>query len=519
MRRSVILLLLLFLMTVVGTPLATAQEARRPTPPEKPAEKPAVEKKPLIPTEDKLSVTQHTVRLADGQVLRYTATAGHYVLRDEDGTPKTAIFFIAYTRDDVTDKSRRPITFAFNGGPGSSSVWLHMGAFGPRRVRMTDEGAALPPPGSYADNPYTLLDVTDLVFIDPTTTGYSRAEPGQEAKQFHAYEADIESVGEFIRLYTTRFQRWTSPKYLAGESYGTTRAAGLVRYLQDRHGMYFNGVILVSSILNFQTARFDVGNDLPYILFLPTYTATAWYHKKLPADLQADLRRALEEAQRFAETDYTLALMKGDDLPEAERRDIAARLARYTGLSEDYIQKSNLRVPIFRFVKELLRDRRLTVGRLDTRFTGMDRDAAGETFEFDPSYAVIQGAFTAALNHYVRSELKYESDLIYEILTNRVRPWRFEPAENRYLNVAESLRAALTQNPHLRVFVASGYYDLATPFFATDYTLRHMSLEPPLRKNIEVHYYEAGHMMYIHRPSLERLKADLRTFFQRSLGE
>ncbi|HEY7160993.1 MAG TPA: peptidase S10, partial [Acidobacteriota bacterium] len=317
---------------------------------------------------------------------------------------------------------------------------------------------------------------------------------------------------------TTRFKRWSSPKFLIGESYGTTRAANLVNYLQQRHGMYFNGVMLVSSILQMQTARFDVGNDLPYILFLPTYTATAWYHKKLPADLQADLKATLSQVEQFAMNDYTLALMKGKNLTSDEQNNIAEKLSRYTGLSKDYIQRSNLRVPIFHFTKELMRSERKTVGRLDSRFEGIDRDAAGESFEYDPSLAAITGPYTATLNDYVRSELKYESELPYEILTDRVGPWNYGTEnQNRYLNVAEFLRQAINQNPSLKVHVANGFYDLATPFFATKYTFDHLGLEPNLQNNITMSYYEAGHMMYIHKPSLVQLKENLSNFLKSAL--
>jgi carboxypeptidase C (cathepsin A) len=397
-------------------------------------------------------------------------------------------------------------------------VWLHLGLFGPRRVAMAEEGWAPPPPYRLVDNDQSLLDRTDLVFIDPVTTGYSRAVPGEDAKAFHGVRPDVEAVGEFIRLWVTRNRRWASPKILAGESYGTTRAAALAAHLQERHGMYFNGVVLVSSILNFGTARFDPGNDLPYALYLPTYTATAWYHRRLPADLQArELPAVLAEVRRFAQGDYTLALMQGGRLPEAERREIADRLARYTGLSPEYVLGTDLRIQIFRFVKELLRDRRRTVGRLDSRFTGIDRDAAGEGFDFDPSMAAIRGPFSTLLNDYLRRELGYESDLPYEILTDRVRPWSFEEFENRYLDVAEPLREAIAQNPALQIFVANGYYDLATPFFATEYTFDHLGLDPSLTGNVEMGYYQAGHMMYIHRPSLEQLRADLVRFLGKAI--
>lgn len=463
--------------------------------------------------EDSLSVTHHEVTV-DGRTLSYTATAGYLPLREELGKIKARVFFIAYTLDGVDDPSSRPITFTFNGGPGSSSVWLHLGGLGPRRVRMGPEGEAPSPPYDLVPNDGTWLDLTDLVFIDPVTTGFSRAVPDESDDQFHGLREDVESVGQFIRLYATRYSRWNSPKFLAGESYGTTRAAGLAGHLQDRYGMYLNGVVLVSSILNFGTARFDPGNDLPYVLFLPTYTATAWYHQKLPADLQArGLEELLEEVREWAIGGYTLALARGDGLERAAREEVATRLARYTGLSVDYVEANDLRVPIFRFVKELRREDGLTVGRLDSRFTGRDRDDAGEGFDFDPSYAAIYGPFTALLNDYVRRDLEFESDLPYEILTGRVRPWSYASAQNRYVNVAETLRGAMHENEFLRVHVANGYYDLATPFFATEHTFSHMGLDPALRDHITMSYYESGHMMYIREADLGALKDAARAFY------
>jgi carboxypeptidase C (cathepsin A) len=469
---------------------------------------------------EKLSKTQHTV-VINGEEIRYTATAGTLLLKaEEEGDdkdakgekPKASVFFVAYSKDNVDDVIQRPLTFSFNGGPGSSSVWLHLGVLGPRRVEMGDVGHLLPPPYTLVDNEYSLLDVTDLVFIDPVTTGYSRVVPGEKTDQFHSFEKDIESVGEFIRLYTTRFERWKSPKFLIGESYGTTRAAGLSGHLQDRHGMFLNGLMLVSAILNFQTVHFVPGNDLPYILFLPTFTATAWYHKRLPEDLQKDLYSALINVEAFALGDYTLALMKGDALTDDERQEIVDELARYTGLSPEYIEQTNLRPEDHRFVKELHRDQRRTVGRLDSRFLGIDRDAAGENVDHDPSLTAIMGPYTATLNDYVRSELEFESDLPYEILTSRVRPWGYDKHQNQYLNVGETLREAMSKNPHLKVFVANGYYDLATPYFATQFTFNHLGLDPSLRDNISMAFYEAGHMMYVHRPSLAQLKQDLANF-------
>ncbi len=469
--------------------------------------------------EDQIVTTQHTA-VINGQEIRYTVTTGAIVLKEEEEKEgkaegekaKAAVFFIAYTRDDVADVTRRPITFSFNGGPGSSSVWLHLGALGPRRILTDDVGNLLQPPYRLINNAYSILDKSDLVFIDPVSTGFSRAVPGEKPKQFHSFKKDIESVGDFIRLYTTRYQRWTSPKFLIGESYGTARAAGLSGYLQERHGMYLNGIMLISAVLNFQTVRFAPGNDLPYILFLPTYAATAWYHKKLDDALQADLRQTLAEVELFARAEYTLALMQGDELPAAERGQIVQKLARYTGLSPAYIERVNLRPEIHRFVKELRRDEGITVGRLDSRFTGIDRDSAGEHYEFDPSYAVILGPYTAAFNDYARRDLGFESDITYEILNTKVWPWDYSDHQNEYVNVAETLRKAMTMNPHLRVFVGNGYFDLATPYFATQYTFNHMALHPSLKKNISMAYYEAGHMMYTHQPSLAKLKRDLDRF-------
>lgn len=465
---------------------------------------------------EKLLETTHVVTV-NGQDITYTATAGTIILRDDEEKAKASIFFVAYAKDDVENVGKRPVTFSFNGGPGSSSVWMHLGMIGPRRVQMDDagEGAAPPPPYKLIDNEYSILDKTDLVFIDPVSTGYSRSAPGEEAKQFHGLEKDLESVADFIRLYVTRHKRWSSPKYIIGESYGTTRAAGLAGKLQESHGMYLNGIMLISSILNFQTARFNVGNDLPYILFLPTYCATAWYHNLLDDDLQEQgLRKTLDEVEAFAMSDYTLALMKGSTLDEEERSQIVQELVRYTGLSQSYIEATNLRISIHRFVKEILRSEHRTVGRFDSRFKGIDRDAVGEQHEYDPSFVTVQGVYTAMINDYLRSELEFESDLKYEILAGLYRNWDFG-AQNAFVNVGEPLRRAMTQNPYLQVFVANGYYDLATPYFATGYTFNHLDLDPGIQGNISMAYYEAGHMMYAHIASLKKLKQDLDAYFDK----
>jgi carboxypeptidase C (cathepsin A) len=463
------------------------------------------------PPEEKLSQTKHTIQIG-GKDVKYTATAGTMLLKKEDGTATASIFYIAYLKDDVPDAARRPLTFAFNGGPGSSSVWLQLGALGPKRVAMDPDGNALPPPYKLVDNEYSILDLTDLVFIDPVSTGFSRAIPEQDAKNFHGIDGDLESVADFIRLYTTRASRWTSPKFLAGESYGTTRAANLAGYLQQHMGYALNGVVLISAVLNFETISFDRGNDLPYILFLPTYTATAWYHKKLPPDLMTSQSKALEESQQFASHEYALALMKGDAISSEERAQTAQKLARLTGLSAKFVDQSNLRVPIFRFTKELLRDERRTVGRYDSRLEGIDLDPTSENPDYDPSYASVYAPFTAAWNQYARAELKWDSDMPYEILTGRVHPWSWGDYDNRYVNVSDSLRAAMTQNRDLKVFVANGHYDLATPFFATQYTFDHLALDPGLRNHVSMDFFEAGHMMYTYKPALEKLKVDLAKF-------
>lgn len=470
--------------------------------------------------EDDLSISHHSIEI-NGKVLKYTATTGTIVLKEEGKKkgkatgmkPKATIFFVAYTLDDVEDPRERPLTFSFNGGPGSSSVWLHLGVLGPRRVYLDEDGKAPPPPYHLIDNEYSLLDITDLVFIDPVSTGFSRAIPGEKPEEFHNFKKDIESVGDFIRLYTTRYKRWTSPKFLIGESYGTTRAAGLAGYLQAEHGFYLNGLMLVSIVLNFQTIRFGTGNDLPHILFLPTFAAAACYHQRLSDPYQSmPLEQLLSEVVEFAQSDYTLALMQGSTLAAEERERITSQLAAYTGLSEDYIGRTNMRINIHRFTKELLRDQRRTIGRFDGRYSGVDRDAAGEFYEFDPSAKEVDGAFTATLQDYLSRELEFESDVPYRILAHLWEDWSYLEHQNQYVDVAETLRKAISMNPHLKVFVANGYYDLATPFLAAEYTINHLHLEPELYDNVVMAYYEAGHMMYLHRDSLVKLKQDLVDF-------
>jgi len=475
--------------------------------------------------EEAVVTTHHTVTV-DGTDIAYTATAGRIVLKEDDDTKKASFFFTAYTKDGVEDPATRPIVFAFNGGPGSSSVWLHLGVLGPRRVDLDDKGNNTVTPGRLVGNEHTLLTHADLVFIDPISTGFTRAIDKDDERSYHHFEKDIETVGDFIRRYLTRYERWASPKFLAGESYGTTRSAGLAGHLQARYGLFLNGIILISSVLNFQTIALDSkthtfhrGNDLPYVVYLPSYAATAWYHGALDEELQdRELTDLLGEVETFASTDYLVALEAGSRIDEETFSSIAARLARYTGLSETFVRRSDLRIEKFHFMKELLRDRGVTVGRLDSRYLGVDRYDVGSMLEHDPSLDVWMGPYSAMLNDYVRRELNYESDLVYEILNPKVWPWNYENFQNAYADVSETLRDTMTRNPFLKVYVASGWFDLATPYFATEHTIAHLGLEPGLRDNIEVSYFDAGHMMYVHAPSIRRLAADMRSFVERATG-
>ncbi len=467
---------------------------------------------------EKISRTTHSVKIG-GKKIGYTATAGTLLLKKEDDKPEASMFYVAYTKDNAKDLGTRPVTFSFNGGPGSSSVWLHLGVLGPRRVDLNDDGTASPPPYRLVDNEYSLLDKTDLIFIDPVSTGYSRAVPGKDPKKFHGLEKDLESVGEFIRLYITRNRRWSSPKFLIGESYGSMRAAGLAEHLHNRHGMYLNGIMLVSSVIDFQTIRFDRSNNLPYILFLPTYASTAWYHKKLANDLPTDLTDLLAEVEAFALGDYATALLSGASITDDVRNEIASKVSRYTGLSREYVERSNLRINIFRFVKELLRDEKRTIGRFDSRIVGHDRDSAGESPEYDPSYEEVRGPLSATLNDYLRTELEFESDLPYEILTGKVHPWRYDKFKNRYVEVSERLRRTMNKNPSLKVLICAGYFDLATPHLAAVYSANHLAWNPKVRDNISLKFYEGGHMMYFHKPSLIKMKYDLEEFIDNAVSE
>jgi carboxypeptidase C (cathepsin A) len=464
------------------------------------------------------STTQHTIKVGRKK-LHYTATAGQLILKDDSGKQKAQVFFIAYKKKDK-NTAGRPVTFAFNGGPGSSSVWLHFGAIGPKRVRLKEDGSTPPPPAALIDNEFTWLAFTDVVFIDPVGTGYSRALDKKKEKQFFDFKKDIESVGDFIRLYLTRYNRWLSPRFIAGESYGTTRAVGLTKYLHKTHGIDLNGILLVSPVLDFNTIMFNSSNNLSYVLAFPTYTAAAWYHKRLPSK-HMELNETLSEVENWVVNDYVVTLTKGNRLPPAQKEAIASRIANHTGLSQDYILKNNLKIPIGRFRKELFRNEKRVIGRMDARFTGPDTDAAGEASTYDPSLEMLIGIFSSAVNYYVRNDLKFESDIPYRYLNYSVsRAWDWSTGINHgqgYLNVSQALTDAIHINNHLRVFIASGYYDLATPYFAAKYTINHLGLDKDLRDNIRIRFYNAGHMMYIDLPSLKKLTADVSLFYKQTL--
>jgi carboxypeptidase C (cathepsin A) len=465
---------------------------------------------PEAPLPDPI-VRQHKAKIG-GKTLSYTTTAGQLPIKDDKGKSQANLYFTAYTLDNPKDGEARPLTFTFNGGPGSASVWLHMGGLAPKRVEMLDDGAMPRPPYKIIDNDFSWIESTDLVFIDPVDTGYSRATSDEAAKKAKDIQGDLESVGEFIRLYLSRYRRWTSPLFLAGESYGTYRSAGLSGYLADK-GIIFNGIILISSILNMQTARFQIGNDLPYHLFLPTYAATAWYHDKVsPEYKKMGVRAFLDEVEAWVEESYVQALSLGDRLDSGRRDAILDKLTAYTGLSRDYIDLANLRINIHAFCKELLKSDRLTVGRIDSRFVGKDRSGVSETPDYDPSLNVIWPPFTTALNQYFRSELGYENDTEYHIL--RSLDWTWGDAKDGYSDTSGHLREAMAKNPYMRVYVASGYYDLATPYYATIYTLNHMGLDSDAHNRFTLEEFPVGHMVYVEKGALKKLQEDVARFIK-----
>jgi carboxypeptidase C (cathepsin A) len=458
-------------------------------------------------------VTHHSMNVT-GKEIHYTATVAQMPLKDTSGETEAHIFYMAYTLDGVKDTGHRPLTFCFNGGPGSASLWVHMGGMGPRSPKLQPTGAMPPPPYELKDNQDTWLDVTDLVFIDPVGTGYSRAKTLAVARRMNGVQGDIQSVGEFIRMYLTRTGRQLSPLFIAGESYGTFRAAGLAGYLVE-HGIAFNGIVLIGTTLNLGTI-WNSGDDLAYVLALPTCAADAWYHKKVAADLgRKDLKSFLKEVESFAEGEYASALSKGDDLAPAERKAVIDKLSRYTGLDAHYIDESNLRWDVAHFTRQLLRERELTIGRYDGRLSGPSSLNTGETSEYDPSSTLITPPFTAAFTNYVREELGYKTDLYY-YPSGGIQPWDYG-VQNGFGDTTSMLRNAMARNPYMRVMIAAGYFDLATPYFAVEYTFNHMGLHHEMHSRITWDFYEAGHMLYIDSGQHAKLKRDFTEFLSGAL--
>ena len=459
----------------------------------------------------------HSQITIDKKVLHYTVTTGYMPMKSH-GKLQAKIFFIAYTKDFASAtkaaaaRDRRPITFLFNGGPGAASVWLNLGCAGPMRVELTPRGNVTPPPYKLLPNDQTWLTASDLVFVDPVGTGFSRLAPGVPGQKFYGVRQDIASVASFIRLYTTMYQRWGSPKFLAGESYGTTRACGLADYLSQHDGMTLNGVILISCALNFQILEPNFGNDTPYPLFLPSYTAAAWYHHKLPPDLEKHFHRTLKKVEHWAITDYISALAEGSNLTTAQRDVVAAKLARYTGLPEREILLANLRVGPGLFEQSLLRRQRLVIGRMDTRLTGYNPNPTGGRASYDPAMSRFIAPFTSAFDQYVREDLKYRNNLPYKTLSDDVYPWHFGGGGMGFLYVTDNLQRAMIRDPFMKVLVCSGYFDLATPFFGTIYTMDHLDLSSKLQSNIHEVFFRGGHMVYHPAPMRIKLAHEVRVF-------
>jgi carboxypeptidase C (cathepsin A) len=460
-------------------------------------------------------VTHHQATL-NGKTLNYTATTGRLPIKREDGKTEAEMFFVAYTLDGQ-DVGKRPLTFAFNGGPGSASVWLHMGAIGPKRVVLQPNGFMPAAPYRVEDNPDTLLDRSDIVMVDAMSTGYSRAANAELTKKFLGVKGDVQAFGEFIRLYLSRYDRWTSPLFLLGESYGTTRAAGLSGYLAD-HGIAFNGVTLLSMAVDFQTLEWNKSNDLPYVLLVPTFNMVAGYHHKLSTDLTQDPAKTREEVVRWSANDYALALAKGDALTPEERRKIVEQLSRYLGLRPEVIEAHNLRIDVPTFSHELLLDQKLMSGRLDGRFSSPNPDE--DQFFYDPTSAAILPPYTSAFNNYLRTELNYKSDAPYRVFAYDqpgFRTWEWGNAVEGFPSTAGGLRSAMIKNPYMKILVMEGYYDLATPFAAANWTMDHLDLDAKYRQNISYATYGAGHMVYIDRAEHDKMKKDLVEFMEKCL--
>ncbi len=448
----------------------------------------------------------------DGKVINYTVTASELILTKDDGTARAKIFNVSYIAKTASakDAAKRPVMFAFNGGPGSSAVWLHLGALGPRIVPSSEDGTmATKPPVVLKENPYSILDVADLVFIDPVTTGYSRVQKGAKASEFHNVDGDVDSVADFIRRWVSENKRWSSPKYVLGESYGGVRAAGLSSKLQGTYGMHINGVVLLSSLLDFRTLQPSSGNDLSYAIYLPAMTAAAHHHGVIKGDRDA----LVAEARKFADTEYLTALHKGRNLPLENKQAIAAKLNKLTGIDTAAILKSNLRISSSFFRATLLKDKHKVIGRFDARVAWSALDNVYGRPAFDPSFAVAKGPFTNAMMAYLTEDLGWEDKRVYEIITSKVHPWKWNRS-NSYVNLSSNISSALQENPHLKVLIQCGHTDLATPAGGILHSMDHLNITPEQRKNISVKWYEAGHMFYLNQPDLVKMRKDLVEFIK-----
>ena len=496
--------------TLIPAATVLGQDHHRPRP-GPPASRPAATTAPAASADAKdLSVTHGTVT-RDGRSIAYRATAGQMAMKDEAGKVKANIFFVSYDTER-SDAGDRPLTFLFNGGPGAAAVWLHLGGCGPKVVELDPKGLPTGPPYRLVDNPSTWLGSSDLVFVDPVGTGYSRAAAGEDAKQFYGYQNDLQSTADFVRAYLTKYRRWSSPIYLAGESYGTTRCAGLAGFLADRYGIAVNGVTLVSSVLDFATLQASAGNDLPYEMYLPSYAAVAFYHHRLTGEYAADLQRTIDAARKFATDEYLPALNKGAALPAEQRAHVIQQLAALTGIPADTWDRGDLRVGPGEFEKQVLGDGRHIVGRYDGRITGYDPAGNRTGPAFDPSFTYYLPAYASAFNQYVRGTLRYENDVPYEVLSEQVHPWPMTQGGDGSLYVIDDLQAALLQHPRLRVQFVSGLFDLATPFFAADYTVDRLQLDPDARSRVSHVYFPSGHMIYHNRAAARDLAAAMDRF-------